>query len=152
MLSAINKIAIVEQHCSNSGVRLTDKRKQVLSCLIEADSALSAYDVISLLQRKYDIHMQAMSVYRILDFLHGVNLIHKLELVNKYIVCSHIACDHEHEKSQFLICSKCTSVSEVSFDKTIIDNLKKLAERSGYFLSADQLEFSCVCKSCSDIT
>lgn len=149
MISDKQKIAAAQKYCTESGIKLTEKRKQVLTCMVEASNALSAYDVISALQAKYQIRMQAMSVYRILDFLHQENLIHKLELVNKYIVCSHIACDHEHQPSQFLICNKCTSVAEVSIDQSLVNSLKEVAEKSGYYFASNQIEFNCICKSCS---
>ncbi|MHC0448888.1 MAG: Fur family transcriptional regulator [Candidatus Lariskella arthropodorum] len=148
MLSKKQKLAYVEQYCATHDINLTEKRRQVLSCLLEEQSALSAYDIISKLQEKYNVRMQPISVYRILDFLYKVNLIHRLELVSKYIACSNIVCDHEGQFSQFLICSKCSSVAEVSIDRSAIESFKKLAEKSGYFFSDNQLEFKCICKSC----
>ena len=103
-----------EQHCKNHGVRLTEKRKQVLAGLIQTDKALSAYELIDVCKEQCGEVIPAMSVYRILEFLESENLVHKLKLANKYVVCAHIRCDHAHGVPQFLICGKCNKVKEIS--------------------------------------
>ena len=149
MKSAQDIIMQAEKSCSQNGVRLTNKRKQVLICLLESQRALSAYDMIDDLRDKYQTNIQAMSIYRILDFLLKENLVHKLQLTNKYIACSHIACSHEHLLSQFLICGKCGLVKEVIINKSLVDNLKTTIEAAGYYFSSPQLELSCLCNSCA---
>ena len=107
MLDYEKAISIAEQKCLQGGVRFTQRRKQVLSVLIRADAALSAYEIAEQCNADSDTKMPAMSVYRILDLLQEQNLIHRLEIANKYVSCSHISCSHEHNKSQFLICGGC---------------------------------------------
>ena len=36
----------VEQYCDKHGIRLTERRKQVLSKLLQSEKALSAYELI----------------------------------------------------------------------------------------------------------
>ncbi|WP_197473994.1 Fur family transcriptional regulator, partial [Oleiphilus sp. HI0066] len=79
-MSQINKIInSAEQQCKAKGVRLTDKRKQVLSALIESKKALSAYELVDYLKDEFKAPLPAMSVYRILDFLQTEQLVHKLD-------------------------------------------------------------------------
>ncbi|MFT6835779.1 MAG: Fur family zinc uptake transcriptional regulator [Francisellaceae bacterium] len=150
MPSIDEMVSQAEKNCSDSGVKLTDKRKQVLACLLESDIALSAYEIIDVLHHKHQTNIQAMSIYRILDFLQKENLVHKLQLMNKYIACSHITCSHEHQLSQFLICGKCGLVKEIMISKALINNLKITIEDAGYFFSSHQLELSCLCKNCAE--
>ena len=96
MLDYETVMSIAEQKCTEQGVRFTRRRKQVLSVLIKADAALSAYEIAEQCDAGSDTKMPAMSVYRILDLLREQNLIHRLEIANKYISCSHITCSHEH--------------------------------------------------------
>lgn len=152
MLSKNKKLTYIEKYCASHDINLTEKRRQVLSCLLEGYNALSAYDIINMLQQKYEVRMQPISMYRILDFLYKMKLVHKLELVNKYIACSNMVCDHESQLSQFLICAKCESVTEISIDASMVENFKKIAEQSGYFLFGNQLEFKCICKSCIKVS
>ncbi len=138
-----------EANCSAHGARLTDKRKRVLTGLLESPKPLSAYELIEHWQKKYGESIPPMSVYRILDFLEQENLVHKLHLANKYIACAHISCDHAHEVPQFLICDNCGNVKEIGIKKTLINTLKRNVEESGYTLKSPQLELHCLCEECS---
>jgi len=146
----INKIlTAAEATCTASGSRLTDKRKQVLSCLLESPKAQSAYDLIHGVQERYGATMQPTTMYRILDFLESENLVHKLQLANKYISCSHISCDHSHEVPQFLICNQCDRVVEIGVKSELISSLTHSVEQVGYTLVSPQLELDCLCSDCA---
>ena len=88
MLDYEKAISIAEQKCLQSGIKFTQRRKQVLSVLIKADAALSAYEIAEQCNISSKNKMPAMSVYRILDLLQDQNLIHRLETANKYISSS----------------------------------------------------------------
>ncbi|GGP68439.1 Fur family transcriptional regulator [Shewanella saliphila] len=137
-----------EQNCKSHGSRLTTKRKQVLSLLAQTDKALSAYDLIDLFVKENGEKIPAMSVYRILDFLEAEHLVHKLKLANKYIACSHITCKHEHGVPQFLICSVCNAVKEITVNKSTINELNQSVEQAGFKLVSPQLEINCICNEC----
>lgn len=137
-----------EQQCKSRGARLTDKRKRILSSLLIADKAMSAYELVDFCKAEFDETIPAMSVYRILDFLQEEQLVHKLNLANKYVACSHITCQHSHEVPQFLICAKCQKVKEVSLGKITQEELKHNVEDAGFQLLSPQLEINCVCSDC----
>ena len=88
-----------EQQCLDNGSRLTEKRKKVLSGLLQSDRALSAYELVDYCNETYNESFAAMSVYRILEFLEQEQLVHKLNLANRYVACVHITCDHQHAVS-----------------------------------------------------
>ena len=134
--------------CSLSGGRLTEKRKRILELLLLSNTPLSAYEVADAYNKKADTSMPAMSVYRILDFLESEQLVHKLSSANKYVACSHIACDHDHAVPQFLICNKCQRVKEIAITKRIIDELDEQVTNAGYHLVNSQLELDCLCAEC----
>jgi len=137
-----------EKQCSAHGTRLTNKRKHVLSGLIQSEKALSAYELVDYCKEQFGENIPAMSIYRILDFLEGEGLVHKLNLANKYVACAHISCDHAHVTSQFLICKKCSSVKEVSVSQTTIEELQQTVEKAGYQQVSPQLEINCLCNQC----
>lgn len=89
-----------------------------------------------------------MSVYRMLDFLIQEKLVHKLETAGQYMSCAHIACDHQHETPQFLICDRCGSVKEVGIKKPIIEELERSIQSTGFMLAQKQLELHGVCEHC----
>lgn len=137
-----------EQHCKAHGTRLTVKRKQVLSGLIQSNKALSAYELIDFCKEHYRENMPAMSVYRILEFLEEEHLVHKLKLANKYVACAHISCDHAHGVPQFLICGECSTVKEISVKPSTIAELQTSVEDAGFTLVSPQLEMNCLCENC----
>lgn len=143
-----NILEHAERQCKTHGTRLTAKRKQILSSLLQRGRAMSAYEVIDFYKSKFGETIPAMSVYRILDFLQNENLVHKLTSANKYVACAHITCQNTHALSQFLICEKCLKVKEVSINHAMSVALKKNVKRAGFQLVSPQLEINCICDTC----
>ena len=137
-----------EQKCLHQGIRFTKRRKQVLSVLIEADVALSAYEIAKRCNAGNDSNMPAMSVYRILDLFQEQNLIHKLDTANKYVCCAHISCSHEHDNSQFLICGSCRHVEEINLSEDAVKALQTAASAAGFSAISPQLEIKGRCSRC----
>lgn len=141
-------IAKAEHMCAHSGGKLTEKRKRILELMLLSVTPLSAYEVADAYNKNAENSMPAMSVYRILDFLESEQLVHKLASTNKYVACSHIACNHAHEVPQFLICGKCQQVKEITIAKAVIDELDTQVAKAGYKLMKPQLELQCMCANC----
>lgn len=139
-----------EQSCKAHGSKLTNKRKQVLSGLLKANRAMSAYELVDYCKEAFGTSPPPMSVYRILDFLKEEHLVHKLDLSNKYIACAHITCDHNHGMPQFLICGDCQRVEEITVGKSTITTLKRKVEEAGFHLDSPQLEINCLCSQCKN--
>ncbi len=143
-----NVLSRAGDKCKLKGTKLTTKRKLVLQQLVESEHLLSAYDIVERIMEQTDNKIPAMSVYRILEFLESVNLAHKLESQNKYMACTHIACDHMHESPQFLICQKCLKVKEIEISKSIIKEITHSAEFADFQLTNPSLEIKGYCQAC----
>ena len=74
--------------CEHNQAGLTTNRKLVLDALLQADRAVSAYDVLQLL-RGQEVHWQPPTVYRAPAFLVEASLAHLIPLIPKYIVGHH---------------------------------------------------------------
>lgn len=149
-MSNIEKtIQSAEQKCRSRGTKLTAKRKLVLSGLLLSDKAMSAYELMDYLRQEYDEAIPAMSIYRILEFLQNEQFAHKLNLANKFVACSHINCDHNHQVPQFLICSECQQVKEVTLSEITQHELKRNVEEAGFQLVSPQIEIDCICSECA---
>ncbi len=142
-------ICNAEQVCKANGTRLTAKRKQVLSGLIQSDKALSAYELIDFCKKAYGKTIPAMTVYRILEFLEDEHLAHKLYLTKKYVVCTQFSAGHTHEAPQFLICRDCNRVKEININKPTVSELQKSVKKAGFQLVKPQLELNCICNDCA---
>mgnify|MGYP003340666045 CR=1 FL=1 len=140
-----------EVSCAENGARFTQRRRQVLSVLMQSSSPLSAYEVLDLCNRSTTSAMPAMSVYRILDFLEQQLLVHRLSTSNKYVSCAHITCDHKHfQTTHFLLCEGCSSVEEVDATEEASEALEQMAKTVGFKLTAQQFELSGICTSCQN--
>lgn len=137
-----------EHSCVESGGRLTVKRKNILTALLSADMPQSAYEIADYYKEAFNETIPVMSVYRMLEFLIKESLVHKLISTNKYVACSHIACNHVHEVPQFLICDQCHHVREVGVKKDIIDALQNSVESADFYLNSPELELHGICKDC----
>ena len=134
--------------CASAGTKLTHKRKNVLMVLLASATPLSAYEIVDRYKTQFQESLPVMSVYRMLDFLIQEKLVHKLETAGQYMSCAHIACDHQHETPQFLICDRCGSVKEVGIKKPIIEELERSIQSTGFMLAQKQLELHGVCEHC----
>lgn len=150
MLSVQEKMSHAERKCRDSGARLTNKRKLILSSLLLSDKAMSAYELVDYLKNELDESIPAMSVYRILEFLQKEQFVHKLNLANKFVACSHIQCDHRHAIPQFLICCECQRVEEVNLGKITASELETNVAKAGFQLVSPQIEINCLCGDCVD--
>lgn len=145
-----NVMAVAERSCRESGERFTEKRRNVLLCLVRSAAPLSAYEVVDVYKEMFDAVIPVMSVYRMLEFFLHKDLVHKLQSTNKYVACSHIACSHQHNLPQFLICDRCQRVQEIGIQADIIRSLRESVEPSGFLLNSQQLELHGVCGACRE--
>lgn len=141
-------IKSAELKCHQRGKKLTRRRREVLTMLLQVNRAVSAYELVSLCNDDSDEPMPPMSVYRILEFLQAEQFVHKLETANKYIACKHIACEHEHKKPQFLICNDCNKVQELDTDSEALSSVEAAASMLNFKLLNPQLEVSGSCGLC----
>jgi len=138
--------------CIANGSRLTDKRRQVLSILLNSKAAISAYEVIEHFQKAFEESLAPMSAYRILKFLEQEHLVHRINISNKYVACAHIGKEHSHELPHFLFCEVCQRVEELNEKRQQNEQLRSLIEQTGYTLASSQIELSCICSACQSST
>ncbi len=145
-----NLLEHAAQKCQQAGGRFTDKRRNILKNLINAKSPLSAYDLTELYNQNNDKKVQPMSVYRILDFFIEMKLVHKLPTLNKYVVCSHLSCQHSHQDQYFVVCKSCGDAQEISMNSKLTQELNESVSSVGFQLVDAQFELFGLCKNCSN--
>ena len=143
-----NTLSRAESKCIESGNKLTEKRRRILEVLLGSNIPLSAYEIADAYKLKMPSKIPVMSVYRILEFLESLDLVHKLNINSKYVACSHIGCCEGHDIPQFLICSRCESVKEIRVSKGIIEQLEKQVSSVGFKLTNSHIELECLCENC----
>jgi len=73
-----------EKICRRAGARLTRLRRSVLALVLAAERPLTAYEILDLL-RPTDGSVTPAGVYRSLDFLSELGLVHRIESAKSFI-------------------------------------------------------------------
>ncbi|SJZ88107.1 Fur family transcriptional regulator [Consotaella salsifontis] len=127
-----------------SSSSLTKNQKLVLDALEKEKGPLSAY---SILDRLRDDGLRApLQVYRALDKLLDLQLVHRLESLNAFVACAHPHC-HASHMIAFGICETCGQVWEFS-DDVVRDRLMGWAESHDFKPSKTTIEMKGVCADC----
>jgi Fur family zinc uptake transcriptional regulator len=145
MPTLAEKLDQAEAHCRAQGAQLTTLRREVLTLILGADSPLTAYQLLDQLktQRKSAV---PPTIYRALDFLIQLRLVHRLERLNAFIPC--LDSGHNHHDVQFLICAKCGTVAEIE-DAATTQALADAARRCGFTPHHAMVELDGVCANCT---
>jgi len=142
-------LKLAEHVCRKRNCRLTQKRREVLTVLLQSDKAISAYELMALFKVHFDKVLLTMTAYRTLEFLESMQLAHKLSIANKYIACAHIGCESSHLLPHFLICQQCLRVDELANHTTHnLSDITRKVEQTGFKLFSPQIELNCICDAC----
>jgi Fur family transcriptional regulator, zinc uptake regulator len=129
-------------------LNLTKNQSLVLDVLTRADQPMSAYTILDKLR---DAGFRApLQVYRALEKLLSLGLVHRLESLNSFVACSHkeeTCCSH-HGTVAFAICESCGQVSEFH-DHAIDDRLKEWARQKGFKAEKTTIELRGLCGACA---
>lgn len=136
---------LAEARCAAAGERLTPARSAAYAELRACDRPVSAYELIALLEERQQRKIAPLTVYRHLDFLIRVGLVHRLESTQSYMPCDHP--EHSHE-SQYLLCSSCGQAEEVE-SKPLRSLLLKVADQRGFQPENAVVEIKGLCGSCA---
>lgn len=136
--------SLAEARCRELGERLTPARLGAYAELLAAKRAVTAYELIALLEDRQGRKLAPLTIYRHLDFLIRVGLVHRIESTQSYLPCDHPS--HTHE-SQYLLCSDCGRVDEVHSD-SLESMLGRIAKKRGFTPAKSVVEISGVCGKC----
>ena len=136
---------LADRRCAETGERITPARLAVYAELLARGRPLSAYELIALLERRQERKIAPVTVYRHLDFLMRIGLVHRLQSAQTYLPCDHP--DHAHE-SQFLLCSSCGKVDEVE-SSGLESLLAQIADERGFRPDHAVVEVNGLCGTCA---
>lgn len=135
-------LANAAQICQRRQQRFTRLRQQVFELIWQQHKPIKAYDVLEQLQQGG--RTAPPTVYRALDFLLELGLIHRIESLNAYVGCVHPA---QHHQGQFLICSSCYAYAEIDSEE-INAAIGRAAEHSGFKVKQHTVEVMGLCPHC----
>lgn len=137
-------MAHAETVCENRNKRLTENRRAVLELLLDSHCALGAYEIL----RRFDWGDRArapVQVYRALDFLESMGLVHRVASSNAYVACYRLA---ERHGAVLFVCKACGVVME-SEEIRLGLMMDKLAQQSGFTIQTRLLEAVGYCPNCA---
>ncbi|MEM1141302.1 MAG: Fur family transcriptional regulator [Pseudomonadota bacterium] len=137
--------SVAESRCESLGERLTPARLGAYAELIAAKGALTAYELIDRLGKRQKRDIAPLTVYRHLDFLTRVGLVHRIESTQSYLPCEHPEKPHD---SQYLLCSDCGRIEEVRSD-SLDSLLTGIASKRGFKPAKTIVEVSGMCGECA---
>ena len=130
--------------CKTRNLRLTPIRESVLQLIWQSHRPLGAYKIIEQLSLVRGKRVLPPTVYRALDFLREVGLIHRLATLNAYIGCPFPDSAHS---DFFLVCRVCGSVAECSTD-ALNKTIQTTANRAGFVVEGQTVEVVGLCSPC----
>ena len=129
-------------HHHDAPSKLSRNQSQVLACLREAGVPLSAYAILDKVRVSGISHPP--TVYRALNELMQLGMVHRLQTRSAFVACGHGACD---DKFAFAICRDCQKVVEIPLSDADETALLALAPDE---IEAEQitLELAGLCQYC----
>jgi len=124
---------------------LTRNQAYVFGTLQNADGPLSAYTILDELRE--DGFRAPLQVYRALDKLVEMGLVHRLESLNAFVACDHPEGD-PHGAIAFAICQDCGRVDEFADDE-IVSRLGNWARAEKFQLDKTIIELRGTCAECA---
>lgn len=126
------------------GLKLTPLRRQVFEEIAGSHDAIGAYDVLDSLIRKTGERMAPISVYRAIDALLDVGVIHRLESKNAFFACH---TPHAGKRHIALVCDDCGFVTEID-GTSVFAAVDAAASRASFAVNRSVVEVSGTCASC----
>lgn len=130
--------------CKQKNKRLTPIRKQILELLIRAQRSLKAYELLELV-RTLQPKAAPPTVYRALDFLTELELIHRIDAVNAWTACADVA-GVPHDL--LVVCTQCGLVAELSAPH-LSQTISACILEAGFALAQGDTELRALCLQCS---
>jgi Fur family transcriptional regulator, zinc uptake regulator len=131
------------QAFEDKGLKLTPLRRSVLQEIAASHKAIGAYEVLDRLAARGE-RLAPISVYRAIEALVGVGLVHRFESRNAFF-----ACHAGHGKRQLVLaCESCGRVAEVDADD-VFSAIDKSAASAGFAAKGAVMEVRGLCASCA---
>lgn len=133
---------------NNISIKLTRNQKLVFDKLSCVSTPMTAYHLLESLR---DQGLRAPpQVYRALEKLVTLGIVHRLDSLNAFVACRHPSCE-PHRVVAFTICDQCQHVSEIS-DPELNTHLRVLAIEAGLTPRRSNIELQGLCDACQQKT
>ncbi|MBI2298253.1 MAG: transcriptional repressor [Armatimonadetes bacterium] len=133
-----------EERLRQHDYRLTSARRQVIAVLAGSDRALSPYGILEAIAGS-GTPPDVVTVYRVLDLLESLHLVHRVHSMNGYVACTRLSADGCHHP---LICTRCGRIAEVR-GEAFAHAVERMSA-DGWEVTGHVLELSGLCPACRE--
>lgn len=126
--------------------KLSKNPQVVFDALRVADKPLSAYQILDLDEVRAKGLKAPLTIYRALEKLIELGLVHRIESLNAFVLCDH---GPHTEPAAFMICNDCRRTIEVG-TRTLQRTMTKQANEQGFEVDRMHIEISGRCEHCAD--
>jgi Fur family zinc uptake transcriptional regulator len=132
---------------SDLSFELTRNQREILSRLRAAGKPMGAYEILDRVRAAGILY--PTSVYRALNDLMRLGLVHSIKSLGLFVACKRAECDH---RKGFVICIGCQKVVEVPLRPDQQALLESLSPEEIKIERLVTLEFSGLCRACGSIS
>jgi Fur family zinc uptake transcriptional regulator len=141
-----DELALLEERAGGSGYVPTRLRRVVLRLLLEAGGPLKAYDMVEA-ARAQGHKLTPATAYRVLDYLQAAELVHKVNSLNSYVVCSRQEPGPDHHPF-ILVCPDCRKATEI-IDSGLSEAVLARLDALGHGVEGASVEIHGLCRVCA---
>lgn len=142
-----NHLKTIEQICAEKNIRFTPVRKTLAKLIYISERPVSAYDLLKSLKSIYP-NAEAMTVYRALEFLSELGVVHKLAGSRTYTRCAHPDKQH-YGHLLLLLCQNCGKGEEIE-ELKVIKPINAVAKQHRFVLLSQTIELLGLCNACDN--
>jgi Fe2+ or Zn2+ uptake regulation protein len=129
----------------DGGYKVTKPRKQVLEAIEKAAGPMSPYDIGRAMEGQGE-HLDQVTIYRVINLLCSLNLVHKVFSRGGYVRCDLL---EEEGCHRFLVCRGCGNLQEFR-NEALCNQENQIAQKMGFQAEHHVTESSGLCKDCRD--
>lgn len=127
----------------SGGYKVTKPRRQVLQVVAEANGPVSPYDIGKMMADRGE-HLDHVTIYRVLNLLISLNLVHKVLSRGGFVKCELPGASGCH---RFLLCRNCGVLQEFS-DEALCRQESSIAQGFGFRAEHHLTECYGLCREC----
>ena len=133
-------------YCLTRKKSLTPSRTLVLKTLAKYNKPVTAYKLRDEINNNGVININISQIYRVLEFWIDLGLVHKISLINKFLLCITPEEKHTHMLN---FCTVCEKVFETCSEQMGLNFKKSAAKLDLNFKNTRSVEIPVICPNCS---
>lgn len=132
----------------DGGSRVTHARVAVIDALASAAKPMSVQDVMKEVRKSSPLEpVDLVSIYRTLDKLNELELVHQVSPSGDFLPCRHAACGHD--RHVMMRCRDCACIKECDVgEMTLLPLINFLSHDQGFKADGKTIQIDGVCEAC----